>query len=176
MRLGLFYQKCGWRKNKRIDGYDIFEYKYYENCLLTSKMRGNHMKNFVVTAAILIHENMYLCMQRGKHKHDYLAYKYEFPGGKVEPHESLEESLSRELREEMALEIPTENLNFFTSNHHDYPDFTIDLHVFTCKVDDKEFELLEHHDFIWLPKEKLPSLDWAPADIPIMKKLINEGN
>ena len=55
--------------------------------------------------------------------------------------------------------------------HHDYPDFSISLHAFHCVLDTPDFIRKEHVDAKWMAPEDLPTLDWAPADVPIMRKL-----
>ena len=132
------------------------------------------MKSYIVTAAVLTHENKYLCMQRGPSKYDYVSYKYEFPGGKVEAGESNEDGLSRELMEEMKIQVSVKPEYFFHTVTHKYPDFKITMHSYLCPVESKEFTLIEHVDYKWLNKEDLLSLDWAPADVPIVEKLMRE--
>ena len=63
------------------------------------------MKKIEVVAAIIQLEGKYLCLQRGKGKYDYISFKYEFPGGKVEPDESLDQALKREIKEELYYDI-----------------------------------------------------------------------
>ncbi len=132
------------------------------------------MKHFTVTAAILTNKNEILCMQRSESKYDYISYKYEFPGGKVEQLETDEEGLSRELKEEMDLDIEILKEDFYMTITHEYPDFRITMHSYLCEVENREFELKEHEAFVWLKREDLLSLDWAPADIPIVEKLMGE--
>ena len=132
------------------------------------------MKHLIVTAAILIEGDEILCMQRGAGKYDYISYKYEFPGGKVEPGENFEEGLRRELQEEMEIDIDIKPENFFMTIEHQYPDFAITMHSFLCPVNDRRFTRKEHHHHVWLKPNQLDSLDWAPADIPIMKKLMEK--
>lgn len=131
------------------------------------------MKKIEVVAAIIVFENEFLCMQRSINKYDYLSYKYEFPGGKVEAGERRVDALKRELREEMDMEVAVEEKDFFMTVHHEYPDFEIVMHSYVCKVNHKEFVRKEHYDHKWLVRIELPTLDWAPADLPIVSKLMS---
>ncbi|BEP27851.1 (deoxy)nucleoside triphosphate pyrophosphohydrolase [Helicovermis profundi] len=130
------------------------------------------MKHLTVTAAILVNNNEILCMQRSFNKYDYISYKFEFPGGKVEKNETFENSLSRELKEEMNLDIDVKKDQFYETINHKYPDFSITMHSYMIYIDKREFELKEHKSFVWLKKEELLTLDWAEADIPIVNMLI----
>jgi 8-oxo-dGTP diphosphatase len=130
------------------------------------------MKKIEVVAAIIIFEKEILCMQRNRGKHEYLSYKYEFPGGKVEPGESRVDALKRELIEEMDIEVIVEEKDFFLTVQHQYPDFEITMHSYVCKVKNKEFIRKEHVDHKWLTQLDLLTLDWAPADIPIVDKIV----
>lgn len=132
------------------------------------------MKCFEVTAAILINDNEILCMQRPYSKYEYIAYKFEFPGGKVESCETYEECLSRELKEEMNLDIKIEKDQFYMSVTHEYPDFKILMHSYLCEIRTRKFKLKEHESFVWLKRDHLMTLDWAPADIPIVHKLMED--
>ncbi|WKY47374.1 (deoxy)nucleoside triphosphate pyrophosphohydrolase [Eubacteriaceae bacterium ES3] len=131
------------------------------------------MKHLNVVAAIIKYKDEILCMQRPESKHQYLSLKYEFPGGKIEEGESKEAALERELKEEMALEVTVKSDNFFLTVNHQYPDFSIEMHGFLVFVQNKSFERLEHHHHCWLKVEQLMGLDWAPADLPIVKKLMD---
>jgi 8-oxo-dGTP diphosphatase len=130
------------------------------------------MKHLEVVAAIIIYNKMILCMQRGKARYEYLSYKYEFPGGKIENGETKQEALMRELREEMNISVEIFDEDFFLTVHHTYPDFEITLHSFICSVESQEFVRREHVDHKWLYPEALKSLDWAKADIPIVEKIM----
>ena len=127
------------------------------------------MKSIEVVAAIILHDNKILCVQRGSNKFDYISFKYEFPGGKMEIGETKEETIIREVYEELKMEIVVTE-EFMTVVHH-YPDFVLTMHSFICSCDDAKLTLTEHINFQWLKKEELINLDWAAADIPIMKKL-----
>lgn len=132
------------------------------------------MKHYNVTAAILVNNNEILCMQRDKSKYDYVSYKFEFPGGKIEEGETKEESLMRELSEEMDIKIQINSEDFFYTVEHVYPDFSITLHSYLCKIENREFVRKEHASHIWLKPEELKSLNWAEADCPIVNKLVEE--
>lgn len=128
------------------------------------------MKTIEAVSAIIYHNNKFLCVQKGNNKYDYIAYKYEFPGGKVEKGEINEEAVVREIKEELNLHI--EIVSQLSTVHHDYPDFKLILHNFLCSCNSPEIELLEHIDFKWLDKSELKSLDWAASDVSIVEELV----
>ena len=133
------------------------------------------MKHYEVVAAVIEYENKILCMQRGKAKFEYVSYKYEFPGGKVEAGEENHIALSRELREEMDLDVVIGEEDYLLTVDHTYPDFLITMHAYLCKVTTPNFVMKEHIDFKWLPVNELDSLDWAEADKPIVEFLKKRG-
>ncbi len=132
------------------------------------------MKHLEVVAGIIKYEDLILCMQRPVGKFDYVSLKYEFPGGKVEPGETNSQALKRELYEEMEMKVNVSESDYFMSVNHTYPDFEITMHAYFCEVDSMEFVRKEHVDHKWLKKEDLASLDWAPADQPIVKQLMEK--
>ncbi len=81
------------------------------------------MKHLEVVAAILEYDGKILCMERGQGKFDYVSFKYEFPGGKIEPGEAKHEAIERELREEMDVRVSVKEDDLYMTVHHDYPDF-----------------------------------------------------
>lgn len=127
------------------------------------------MRHIEVVGAIIIENEKILCLQRGIHKYEYLSNKFEFPGGKIEPGEEKTDALSRELREE--LEIDIEIQSEFLTVRHSYPDFEITLHTFICRAIQSKFTLTEHISHRWLAAAELETLDWAAADLPIVAKL-----
>ena len=129
------------------------------------------MKHYEVVAAVIEYEDKILCMQRGKAKFEYTSYKFEFPGGKVEAGEENHIALSRELSEEMDLNVTISKKDYLLTVEHTYPDFAITMHTYLCKVDTPDFVMKEHVDFKWLPISELDSLDWAEADKPIVEWL-----
>ena len=131
------------------------------------------MKRYEVVAAVIEYENKILCMQRGEAKYDYTSYKFEFPGGKVEAGEENHIALSRELREEMDLDVVIGEDDYLLTVDHTYPDFVITMHAYLCKVTTPNFVMKEHVDFKWLPVSELDTLEWAEADKPIVEWLKN---
>jgi 8-oxo-dGTP diphosphatase len=127
------------------------------------------MKTVEVVSAIVLSNNQILCTQRGESKLNYISNKWEFPGGKVEPNETKEEALTREIQEELRIDISISE--HFLTVEHTYPDFKIIMHSFLCQSELKELVLTEHLQAKWLVKEDLCTLDWAAADIPIVDKL-----
>lgn len=130
------------------------------------------MKQIEVVAAIITHQNRYLCVRRGESYLDYISKKWEFPGGKIEQDETRTSALTREIREELEMNIG--NLEYFTTVTHTYPDFKLTMHAYLCTSIEQDPTLSEHIDFKWLPKEELSSIDWAAADIPIVHKIVND--
>lgn len=131
------------------------------------------MKKIEVVAAIIYHENKILCVQRGVNKYDYISKKYEFPGGKMEAGESKEETVKREILEELYMDIEVQQ-EFLTVDHQ-YPDFHLIMHSFKCLTTNASLTLTEHIDFKWLEISEMSGLDWAAADVPIVEKLVSNG-
>ena len=131
-------------------------------------------KHYTVSAAIIVENKKILCVQRNKGKYDYISYKYEFPGGKLEECENEEDALKREISEELNLEIDVAE-NFLVVTH-EYLDFDLTMHSYLCKANTEKLVLKEHIDAKWLYKNELIELDWAAADLPIVSKLINTNH
>lgn len=128
------------------------------------------MKNVIVSAAIISHGDYILGVQRPETSKRYISLKWEFPGGKVEAGEGIEEALVREISEELSVDI--EVSEFFTTVEHSYPDFHLTMHVYRCHLTEGEVALNEHVDMKWLKVEELDHLDWAEADVPVVKRLM----
>ena len=122
----------------------------------------NCRKHHHVVAAVIEVDGKVLCMQRGANRYAYTSYRWEFPGGKIEPGETPEQALHRELIEEMDFDVEVhEHLATVT---HDYPDFTITLAAYRCTADTTEFDMHEHTACRWLPWSELMTLQWCAAD------------
>ena len=129
------------------------------------------MKHYEVVAAVIEYEEKILCMQRGKAKFEYVSYKYECPGGKVEVGEENYTALERELKEEMDMNVSISEDDYLLTVEHTYPDFAITMHAYLCKVSNPDFVMKEHVDYKWLSVSELDTLEWAEADKPIVEWL-----
>lgn len=126
------------------------------------------MKRIEVVAAVIINKNNQIFCARRKNDGP-LALKWEFPGGKIEKGESLEEALIREIKEEFSTTIKVKD--FIMTVNHQYEKFHLTMHAFYAEVIEGTLTLNEHTDSKWLKKEQLFALDWAAADLPIVEKL-----
>jgi 8-oxo-dGTP diphosphatase len=122
-----------------------------------------------VVAAVIEYENKLLAFQRGDAKFDYVANKFEFPGGKVESGEDLKAALARELSEELDLEA--EVCDFITTVDHTYPDFSIKMHCFLVHLESFSGTLKEHISYAHVALSDADELDWIEADRPILRIL-----
>ena len=126
-------------------------------------------KEIEVVAAVIVENGNFLCVRRPPNKKEYISKKWEFPGGKVEEGESLKDALIREIREELSIQIEVDDLLVVVD--HEYPDFIIKMHTFKCYQVAGKLKLNEHIDYAWLTSEQLNGLDWAAADMPIVRML-----
>ena len=120
-----------------------------------------------VVAALIWQGNRFLACQRPAHKARGLLW--EFVGGKVESGETKEEALVRECKEELDAEIIVDDV--FMEVEHVYPDITVRLTLFNCKLVSKEIKLLEHNASAWLTTKEIDDYDFCPADKEILEKI-----
>lgn len=125
------------------------------------------MKTIEVVAAIIHKDNCYLATQRGYGEFEGM---WEFPGGKIEAGESKDDALIREIKEELDAEVAIDK--FLCTVDYDYPSFHLIMHCFLCSVDG-DIKLLEHKSAKWLSKEELIDVEWLPADLVIIDRLMN---
>jgi len=122
-----------------------------------------------VVAAVIIHGGKVFATQRG---YGEFKDKWEFPGGKVEPGETPEQALAREIREELDTEIEVGTL--IDTIETDYPNFHLSMGCYFCTVKEGHLTLLEHEAAKWLDAEHLESVDWLPADRSLLPAIRSE--
>ena len=126
------------------------------------------MHTLHVVAAIIRKEDKIFATQRGYGEH---KDKWEFPGGKVEPGESPEAALIREIKEELDADITI--TEFLTTVEYDYPGFHLSMDCFMAELKDcSGLKLLEHEAARWLSRDELDSVDWLPADVEVVKAIL----
>lgn len=124
------------------------------------------MKVIRVVAAIIIDSGKVFATQRG-----YGEFKdgWEFPGGKIEPGETPEAAIVREIKEELETEV--EVIELLDTVEYDYPNFHLSMDCFICKIKSGDLVLKEHEAARWLTKERLYSVDWLPADLGLIEAI-----
>lgn len=127
----------------------------------------NSKKHLEVVAAVIKKDDKIFCCQRGSEGE--CAFKWEFPGGKIESGETKEEALAREIKEELNCNINIEK--YITTINYEYNTFSLTMHLYLCSLKDSEPTLLEHKSSVWCDKEKLNDLDFAAADYKNLDKI-----
>jgi len=129
------------------------------------------LKTVRVVAAVIQavndkNEPVIFATQRG-----YGEYKdgWEFPGGKIEPGETQQEALIREIKEELKITINVGDL--IDTIEYDYPEFHLSMDCFLCEISDGKPVLTEHEAARWLTKEELSTVDWLPADVTVIDQI-----
>ena len=127
------------------------------------------MKSIEVVAAIIRKGDRIFATQRG-----YGDFKdwWEFPGGKIEPGETPEEALVREIREELDTEISIDK--FLYTVEWDYPQFHLTMHCFMSSLLNECLHLNEHEAARWLDKDEIHCVKWLPADEILLPMIVKE--
>ena len=128
------------------------------------------MKTIKVVAAVICdnikEKNKIFATARG---YGELKGGWEFPGGKVEPGETPQAALKREIMEELETEIEVGDL--IETIEYDYPTFHLSMDCFWAEIVKGDLVLREHEAAKWLTKEQLESVDWLPADLGLVEKV-----
>ena len=129
------------------------------------------MKTIRVVAAVIRSEDKIFATARG-----YGEFKgqWEFPGGKIEPEETPQEALVREIQEE--LDVKTEVGDLIDTIEYDYPQFHLSMDCFWCEIVSGNLVLKEHESARWLTKKQLNDVKWLPADVTLIEKIGKEIN
>jgi 8-oxo-dGTP diphosphatase len=124
------------------------------------------MKTLHVVCAVIRKDDKIFATQRG-----YGEFKdgWEFPGGKIEPGETPQQALKREIHEELDTEINVGDQ--IETVEYDYPEFHLSMQCFWCNVVSGKLTLLEAEDARWLTKDTIESVDWLPADKELVQKI-----
>lgn len=126
--------------------------------------------HYDVVAAVMARDGAVLCARRKAGGET--GGRWEFPGGKVEPGETRESALRREIDEELSLRVTVGS--FVMTVEHRYESFSVSLHAYEATPEEGEPVPREHQELRWLPRRDLRTLDWAPADLPIAEHLAGE--
>lgn len=121
----------------------------------------------VVAAVIMNEEDKILITQRNLKKAQ--GGLWEFPGGKIEPNETREDAIVREIKEELTIDIKVDE--YFDENVFNYPEKDINLIALKCSKINGNIELVEHEDYKWVASSELENFEFAPADMFIVDKL-----
>ena len=121
-----------------------------------------------VVAAVIKDENeKILITQRNLKKAQ--GGLWEFPGGKIEPNETCENAIVREIKEELDIDIEVKS--YLSEKVFNYPEKDINLIALECKKINGEIRLLEHEDYKWVSKNELDNFEFAPADLFIIERI-----
>jgi len=128
-------------------------------------------RRVLVTAAVIEKEGKFLLAQRGHE--DRLAGKWEFPGGKIEPGETPQDCLSREIREELGIEVQVGD--FLCSSRFDYDHVSVEIFAYRCTWVSGELQQNAHEAHQWVSREDIAAVDLAAADRPIARCLFSNS-
>jgi len=128
------------------------------------------MKYVDVVAAVIYDGDKILITKRSGGEFDGM---WEFPGGKIESGETHREALERELMEELSIGASMEQ--YLMTLTHQYETFHLTMHLYWTKIVSGTLTLNEHSDFKWISKEELEGVNWVPADVVVVERIIESN-
>lgn len=129
-------------------------------------------KHYEVVAGVIEKNSRVFCCQRSNKGE--CAFKWEFPGGKIEENETQSEALIREIKEELSCDVNV--TQYITTIEHEYNTFSLTMYVYLCQLINSEPVISEHINSMWCDDIALDSLDFAAADYKFLddvKRIIN---
>ena len=130
---------------------------------------GEKKRELFVVAGAIVKDGKVFSAQRGNS--GKTAYKWEFPGGKINPGETPKEALARELREELSINVAVHELIYSVID--EYEDVILHIDTYLCSLISGTPTLSEHINMAWCDKDELGKLNFSPADDPVLEKIKN---
>ena len=123
----------------------------------------------VTVVAALIEKEGKVLIARRNDGNEKVIGKWEFPGGKAEPGETEEETVEREVQEELSLQVKAKE--YIGNSVYEYPNRVVNLKLYRCEYLAGTIHLEAHSEYRWVSKNALTDYDLAPADIPLAQKV-----
>ena len=107
-------------------------------------------------------------------KGDSNAGKWEFPGGKIRPNENPEKALTREIKEELGIDV--DHFIFFEQVQFDYPNYSVNIRFYLSRLEEElDFVLDAHDELAWISPEQINEYDFLEANRNVLQKLLNQA-
>lgn len=126
--------------------------------------------HYEVVAAYIKKDGKVFCCQRGDKGE--CKFMWEFPGGKVEPKETKEQAIIREIKEELNSKIKV--VKYLTVINHEYATFSMTMYVYECKLLEGTLDICEHIDSKWVCEDELLEIPFAPADKKVIDSILKK--